>query len=212
MMNPRCAMGMYSETTVVSFPPCGPAVEVKAPAAFPFNLPWNHRPPRLSMNAFNSADVLPNRVGVPNMIPSAHSASAGAGAPYSASILLLRSSQPGTLAITAVETISGTRRSRTSAPASRAPSLMALASASMEPSREQNATRMFALGSGIDNPLKLNVFLNSVLDPSNKHEVSKKKAPKRFSVTVFRGQLISNRKLGNLATGGGEAPMIREKG
>ena len=30
------------------------------------------------------------------MIPSAHSASAGVGAPYSASIFLLRSSQPGT--------------------------------------------------------------------------------------------------------------------
>src|SRR5215471_8376686 len=53
------------------------------------------------MNAFNSADVLPKRVGVPNMIPSAHSASAGVGIPYSASILLLRSSHPGTLAITA---------------------------------------------------------------------------------------------------------------
>src|SRR5215469_10529031 len=55
------------------------------------------------MNAFNSADVLPKRVGVPNMIPSAHSTSASVGAPYSASILLLRSSQPGTLAITAGE-------------------------------------------------------------------------------------------------------------
>ena len=117
MMNPRCAIGMYSETNVVSFPPCGPDVEVKAAAAFPFSLPWNHRPPRLSMNAFNSADVLPKRVGVPKIIPSAHSTSACVGAPYSASILLLRSSQPGTLAITSGETISGTRRSRTSAPA-----------------------------------------------------------------------------------------------
>jgi hypothetical protein len=34
---------------------------------------------------------------------------------------------------------------------------------------------MFALGSGIDNSLNLNVFLNSVLDASNKHEVSKKR-------------------------------------
>src|SRR6516225_9670855 len=34
MMNPRCALGMYRETTVVSFPPCGPAVEVKAPSRF----------------------------------------------------------------------------------------------------------------------------------------------------------------------------------
>src|SRR4029077_271790 len=178
------AIGMYSETTVVSFPPCGPAVEVKAPAAFPFNLPWNHRPPRLSMNAFNSADVLPNRVGVPNMIPSAHSASAGVGAPYSASILLLRSSQPGTLPITAVETISGTRRSRTSAPVSRAPSLMALASASTEPSREKKTMRMFALGPGIDNSLNVNFLLNSILDVSNKHEGSKIRAHKWVSLTL----------------------------
>jgi hypothetical protein len=66
------------------------------------------------MNVFNSADVFPKRVGVPNMIPSAHSTSACVGAPYSASIRLLRSSQPGTLAITSGETTSGTRRSRTS--------------------------------------------------------------------------------------------------
>ncbi len=52
-------------TTVVSFPPCGPAVEVKAAAALPFSLPWNQRPPKLSMKAFSSADALPKRVGVP---------------------------------------------------------------------------------------------------------------------------------------------------
>ena len=45
---------------------------------------------------FSSADVFPKSVGVPNTIPSAHSVSGGVGAPYSASILLLRSSQPGT--------------------------------------------------------------------------------------------------------------------
>jgi hypothetical protein len=60
------------------------------------------------MNAFNSADVLPKRVGVPNMIPSAYSASADVGVPYSVSIRLVRSSPPGYLAITAGETISGT--------------------------------------------------------------------------------------------------------
>src|SRR6202021_4293528 len=97
-MKPKCAIGMYSDTIVVSFPPCGPAVEVKAPAAFPFNLPWNHRPPRLSMNAFNSADVLPNRVGVPNMVPSAHSASVVDATPEVAGTLFLRSSQPGHVA------------------------------------------------------------------------------------------------------------------
>src|SRR6516164_9017764 len=101
------------------------------------------------MKAFNSAEVLPKRVGVPNTIPSAHSASACVGAPYSPSILLLRSSQPGTLAITAEEAISGTRRSRTSAPASRAPSATALARDSTEPSREYNAHTMVALGSAI---------------------------------------------------------------
>jgi hypothetical protein len=48
---------------------------------------------------------------------------------------------------------------------------------------------MFALGSGIDNSLNLNVFLNSILDASNKHEVSKK-APKRFYGQLrLRGQL-----------------------
>src|SRR5258708_1193148 len=52
------------------------------------------------MNAFNFADVFPKRVGTPNMIPSAHSAPAGVGAPYSARILLLRSWHPGTWAIT----------------------------------------------------------------------------------------------------------------
>ena len=89
------------------------------------------------MNAFNSADVLPKRIGVPNMIPSAHSVSDGVGAPYSASILLLRSSE--TLAITAGETISGTRRSRTSAPASRAPSLTV--SQALLPSRHGSKTQ-----------------------------------------------------------------------
>ena len=34
---------------------------------------------------------------------------------------------------------------------------------------------MFALGSGIDNSLNLNVFLNSISDASNKHEVPKKR-------------------------------------
>src|SRR6516162_7441372 len=63
------------------------------------------------MNAFNSADVFPKRVGVPNMTPSAHSTLACVGAPYSASIRLLRSSQPGTLAITFDETRSGTAKS-----------------------------------------------------------------------------------------------------
>ena len=33
------------------------------------------------MNAFNSAEVLPKRVGVPNMIPSVHSTSACVGTP-----------------------------------------------------------------------------------------------------------------------------------
>ena len=38
MMNPRCAIGMNSDTTVVSFPPCGPAVEVKAASRFSVQL------------------------------------------------------------------------------------------------------------------------------------------------------------------------------
>src|SRR6516162_1979868 len=73
-----------------------------------------HRDVQRDYRRLVSADVLPKRVGVPNMIPSAHSASADVGPPYSASICLLRS-QPGTLAMTAGVTISGTRRSRTSA-------------------------------------------------------------------------------------------------
>jgi hypothetical protein len=43
------------------------------------------------MKAFNSADVLPKRVGVPNMIPSAHSASAEVGPQQYATPLSLSS-------------------------------------------------------------------------------------------------------------------------
>jgi hypothetical protein len=42
-------MGMYSERIVVSFPPCGDEVDANAVPAFPFNFPWNHKPPSPSM-------------------------------------------------------------------------------------------------------------------------------------------------------------------
>src|SRR3974390_170964 len=108
----------------------------EGPSRFSVQLSLKPQPPRLSMNAFNSAEVFPKRVGVPNMIPSAHSTSEWVGTPYSDNIRLLLSSQPGTLDITSGETRSGTRRSRASAPASLAPSPMALARVSTEPSRE----------------------------------------------------------------------------
>ena len=50
---------------------------------------------------------------------------------------------------------------------------------------------MFALGSGIDNPLNLNVFLNSILDASNKHEVFKK-APKRVPLPLNADRMVGN--------------------
>jgi hypothetical protein len=46
----------------------------------------------------------------------------------------------------------------------------------MEPSRMQNAMRIFALGSGIDKSLNLKVFLNPALDASNNYEGFKKAA------------------------------------
>jgi hypothetical protein len=78
MMSPRCAIGIYSETIVLSFPPCGPAEDLKAPAGLPFPLRRH----------------IPQMGRVLSMIPSAHSASAGVGAPYSPSVLLLPSCQP----------------------------------------------------------------------------------------------------------------------
>src|SRR5258708_29968496 len=62
MMNPRCASGLYREMMVLSFPPCGVPVEVKALPTLPFSLPWNHKPPSESIKAFSSADAFPNRV------------------------------------------------------------------------------------------------------------------------------------------------------
>jgi hypothetical protein len=52
---------------------------------------------------------------------------------------------------------------------------------------------MFALGSGIDNPLNLNVFPSSILDASNKHEVFKKAKFVAGQSACLRAEVSSRR-------------------
>jgi len=59
MTMPWCSSTVWKLVSVVSWPPCCEAVEVKAEPTLPTSLPCAQRPPVWSMNYFICAAMLP---------------------------------------------------------------------------------------------------------------------------------------------------------
>ena len=67
---PKCSRLVMMEKSVVSWPPCWVAVEVKAPPTLPFRAPLAHRPPAWSRKLAICEDMRPKRVPVPTITAS----------------------------------------------------------------------------------------------------------------------------------------------